>query len=198
MKNTSKQKTYPTFKTAIMIEKHPFGYYLPKNADKLILGSFPCFNGQDYGEWFYSGSGKYYFWQLLGEAFNLPTEGLENKMKICDTYGIAITDIAFRIERFNGSCSDSKIKIIEMNSDAIRLCLAAGITKVFFTSRFVQKKFFSYFPDFDLEFITLPSPSPAANRYLVRLSEFKELIKANKLKDSYEYRLMKYREELIR
>ena len=41
-----------------MTETHPFGYYIPDQADKLIIGSFPCFNGVDYGDWFYSGSGK--------------------------------------------------------------------------------------------------------------------------------------------
>ncbi len=41
-----------------MIEEHPFRYFIPDNANKLIVGSFPCFNGTDYGDWFYSGSGK--------------------------------------------------------------------------------------------------------------------------------------------
>ncbi|WP_183906706.1 hypothetical protein [Rufibacter immobilis] len=45
-------------KNNLIIEEHPFGYYLPQNAEKLLIGSFPCYNGEDYGDWFYSGSGK--------------------------------------------------------------------------------------------------------------------------------------------
>jgi hypothetical protein len=32
-----------------MIEPHPFGYFLPSKVNKLIIGSFPCFNGRTMG-----------------------------------------------------------------------------------------------------------------------------------------------------
>jgi len=180
-----------------MIEKHPFGYYLPQNADKLILGSFPCFNGQDYGDWFYSGSSKNYFWPILGDIFNLPTEDIENKKKVCESHGFAITDIALTINRFNGSCSDSKIRIIESNADTINLIIEGGIKKVYFTSKFVQKNFSILFPKIKLQAFTLPSPSPAANRYIAGLTEYRNLIKAKLINDTYGFRVIKYKEALL-
>jgi hypothetical protein len=37
-------------------ELHPFGNFICIDSEVLIIGSFPCFNGTDYGHWFYSGS----------------------------------------------------------------------------------------------------------------------------------------------
>src|SRR5438552_14377458 len=98
-----------------MIETNPFLYFLPRKPEKLIIGSFPCFNGKDYGNWFYSGSGKNHFWRLLSELLNMPAESREEKQKLCTTNHIALTDIAFKIRRKKGNCSDSNLKIIEFN-----------------------------------------------------------------------------------
>jgi hypothetical protein len=40
----------------------------------------------------------------------------------------------------------------------------------------------------------LPSPSPAANKHIGGLEEYKRLVKGGKVASTYAYRLMKYRE----
>src|SRR6476661_6783649 len=121
-----------------MIETNPFRYFIPSKPQKLIIGSFPCYNGKDYGDWFYSGSGRNHFWQLLSDLCAMPASNQQEKQKLCETKGIALTDIAYRIERKKNNCSDANLSIVELNKNGIDKCLDAGVTNVFFTSKFVE------------------------------------------------------------
>lgn len=179
------------------IEPHPFGYFLPENAEILIIGSFPCIKNNDYGDWFYSSSGKNDFWKLLSDVYNMPVETKSKKIEICQKHKIAITDIGGRIERIKGNCSDSNLKIHEINTIGIEKCLIPSIRNVYFTSKFVEKHFLKHYPKVDITCITLLSPSPAANRYIARLDEFKTLIKSGEITSAYQFRLRKYREHLL-
>lgn len=96
-------------------ELNPSPPFLPKGATKLILGTFPCFNGVDYGDFFYSGSGRNYFWPLLSEIFETPIETITQKKSVCEKNKLALCDIALRIERKAGNCSDSNLLVIEWN-----------------------------------------------------------------------------------
>lgn len=179
------------------IEQHPFGYFLPENAEILIIGSFPCKVNNDYGEWFYCGSGKNDFWKLLSEVYGMQVETKSQKMELCQKHKIAITDIGGRIVRLKGNCSDSNLKIHEPNAIGIDNCLIPSIRKVFFTSKFVEKHFLKFYPNFDRPYSSLISPSPAANRYIARLDEFKSLMKSGEITSAYQFRLRKYREHLL-
>src|SRR3954463_10787758 len=119
------------------VEKNPFRYFLPKHPLSLIVGSFPCYNGKDYGDWFYSGSGKNHFWKLMSDTFGMPANDRAEKKALCEKFGIALTDIAYKIERKKNNCSDANLSILEFNKKGIDICLHAGVQKVFFTSRFV-------------------------------------------------------------
>lgn len=177
-----------------MAETHPFKYYLPPDADKLIIGSFPCFNGTDYGDWFYSGSGKSDFWRLISEVFGLPANTRQEKEQLCMQNGIAITDIAYKVTRKKGNCSDSNLEIIEANTTYMAKCLDTGIQKIFFTSKFVENFFLKNFLHTLIPSTVLISPSPAANRYIGGLEEYKKLKEAGKITTPYTFRLMKYKE----
>lgn len=180
-----------------MIETNPFRYFLPPVAEKLIIGSFPCFNGTDYGDWFYSGSGRNYFWKLLSDILEMPAETRAQKKKLCETRNIALTDIGYKIERKKNNCSDANLRIVEFNKKGIDACLKAGVSAIFFTSRFVEKQFKKNYPDVDLPSYVLLSPSPAANKHIGGMQEFKQLIKDKSIRSPYEYRLLKYREHLL-
>ncbi|MDN5201192.1 hypothetical protein QQ008_07460 [Fulvivirgaceae bacterium BMA10] len=180
-----------------MIEEHPFKYFLPENPNKLIIGSFPCFNGIDYGDWFYSGSGKNDFWELLSKVFQLPAKTRNHKEELCRKNRIGITDIALKIKRKKGNCSDSNLEIIEYNLDNIKLCLSKGIDTIFFTSKFVDKHFSSQFTNLGIPTIVLLSPSPAANTYIATLHEYKKLLNSKLISGTFEYRLLKYKEALL-
>ena len=176
-----------------MIEIHPFNYYSPKDADKLIIGSFPCYNGNDYGEWFYCGSGRNDFWKLLSDIFHLPVENKEQMMELCDINHIAITDIAYKIERIQNSCKDSDLKIIEYNADGITKCLTQNIKHLLFTSKFVEKHYKMVYPNSVIESTVLLSPSPSASIYIGSLPEYKDMLSRGLLNSTYDYRLLKYR-----
>jgi hypoxanthine-DNA glycosylase len=180
-----------------MVEEHPFGYFIPEKANKLIIGSFPCYNGKDYGDWFYSGSGKSDFWKLIAEVYNMPYLNREDKQNICVEHGIAITDIALKITRTKGNCSDSNLKIVEINKAGISQCLAADIKAIYFTSKFVEKHFTENFPEVQIPSFVLPSPSPAANVYIAGLAEYKELLLKEAVSSPYDYRLLKYQDCLL-
>jgi hypoxanthine-DNA glycosylase len=179
-----------------MIEKNPFRYFLPSNPEKLIIGSFPCFNGKEYGDWFYSGSGKNHFWKLLSDILGMPAENRQQKIDLCEKNNIALTDIAYKIQRTKNNCSDSNLKIIEFNHKEIETCLEANIKTILFTSKFVEKQFKKHYPEILIPSFVLLSPSPAANMHIGGLKEFKELIAKKKISSPYEYRLIKYKKHL--
>jgi G:T/U-mismatch repair DNA glycosylase len=180
-----------------MIEDHPFVYFLPQTTERLIIGSFPCFNGTDHGEWFYAGSGKNEFWRLLAAVFNQPTESKADKQILCEQHGIALTDIALRIERKENNCSDANLHIIEINRIGLDICLAAWPNMIYFTSKFVQRHFFRHYPEVSIPSQVLVSPSPAANRHIASLAEYKQMRAKDMVKSPYEYRQLKYRQMLL-
>jgi hypoxanthine-DNA glycosylase len=179
------------------IETHPFEPFYFDTATTLILGSFPCHNGTGYGEWFYCGSGKSDFWKLLSGTFSLPVERLEQKRELCLQHKLALSDVAYRIIRTKNNCSDANLKIIEHNREGILKCLTPGITRVLFTSRFVEKEFGKILPDFAIPTEVLLSPSPAANTYIASLTDYKMKFANNQTKSVYEYRLADYRKKFF-
>jgi G:T/U-mismatch repair DNA glycosylase len=179
-----------------VIETNPFRAFLPPDPRILILGSFPCFNGTDYGHWYYSGSGRSHFWTLLSDVFGMPAGTLHEKRTLCREHGIALSDVAWRVRRRRGDCSDANLRILEFNEKGVSACLDAGVKKVFFTSRFVGRHFNALFPGCKLPVFLLPSPSPAANKHIGGLSDYKALRTSGRIGSAYEYRLLKYRELL--
>ena len=179
-----------------MLETNPFRPFIPKQPRLLILGSFPCFNGVDYGPWYYSGSGRSFFWPLLADLFRMPAGTLAQKKAICEAHGIALADVALRVRRNRGNCSDSNLQIVELNQAGVGRCLDSGVKRVFFTSRFVERQFLKMFPGCALPCFLLPSPSPAANRHIGGLDDYRNLLRSKKISSVYEYRLERYRELL--
>lgn len=178
-----------------MNEKHPFEAFLPELSKILILGSFPCGNQEvGYGKWFYCGSGRNDFWRLLSKVFNLPVDTKEEMEELCKKNRIAITDIAFEVNRKKGTCSDSNLEIILVNRKPIQNCLDLGIDCVYCTSKFVEKLFKDNFPDYTGKTTTLLSPSPTVNRFIGGLDEYKNLKQTKQLENPFDYKLLKYKE----
>jgi hypoxanthine-DNA glycosylase len=180
------------------VETHPHVAFCPPGATTLILGSFPCFNGIDYGDWFYSGSGRNEFWRLLSDTFHLPANNLEQKKKLVIDHKIALSDVAYRIIRTKNNCSDSNLLIVEDNRPGIESCLLPTISRVLFTGRFVERKFQKLFPELAIPTEVLLSPSPAANRYVGSLPDYKEKLLRGEVRSVYEYKLQDYRSKLLR
>jgi hypoxanthine-DNA glycosylase len=158
--------TYNSF----MIETHPFGVFLPKNAKYLLLGSFTTkeaydeLKKADY-EWFYS-SKRNQFWPIMEIVYGVKLQTRQQKERLFSRLRVAVTDIILSCERLNNSNLDINLCNITFAVKEIGEVLDQNqIQKIYFTSRFVEGKFKSKFKELidrhtDVELITLPSPSP--------------------------------------
>lgn len=175
-------------------EKHPFEPFVNKDATILIIGSFPCMNKDEgYGEWFYSGSGKNEFWKLLSDVFQMPANNREQMEKLCRKNKIAITDIASQIQRKKNTCSDSNLLIDVFNKSGIEKCLTRAIKRILCTSKFVEKKLRANMPEIQVPIYALLPPSPAANRYVASLQDYKTQKQNNKIASVYDFKLLNYK-----
>lgn len=149
-----------------MIETHPFKSFIPKNPKYLILGSFTGkITPENNYDWFY-GTKRNQFWPILREVYKLKLADKNSKQKLLKKLKIAISDIIYQCERKKGTNLDNNLTNITYNTEAIRKIFKGNkIQKVFFSSRFVEKKYRQIFKDVvnkhpEVKLITLPSPSP--------------------------------------
>ena len=146
-----------------MLETHPFGNFVPSNAVYLILGSFTAKPTDDSYDWFYA-TKRNQFWPILEKVYKLKLDSKESKQQLFTRLRIAIADIIYQCERKKGNSLDSNLTNIVYNHKGIEVILATNrIKKIFFSSRFVEKKFKNVFKEIikshpEIELITLPSP----------------------------------------
>jgi hypoxanthine-DNA glycosylase len=155
-----------------MIETHPFDNFVPLNAKYLILGSFTgrqAVKGSavsdDSYDWYY-GTRRNQFWPILEVVYGVELRDKHSKQALLRQLSIAITDIIYQCERKEGTNLDTNLINIVYNSEAIAEILESNqIEKIFFTSRFVEKRYKKVFKDLihlypSIELVPLPSPSP--------------------------------------
>lgn len=167
-----------------MIEIHPFSFFVPTNAKFLILGSFTGKNvGENSYDWFY-GTKRNQFWPILEAVYKVKLNTKEDKKDLFEKLHMAIGDIIYSCERKKSSNLDVNLVNIIYNTKVVEEVLEENnLTRIFFTSRFVEKKFKQVFKDIikhfsNIELITLPSPSP---RYAViskeeKIKRYKKLL----------------------
>lgn len=168
-----------------MLETHPFGIFIPPMAKYLILGSFTAVKREnDYAyDWFY-GSKFNQFWKILSEVYNSKLDTKIKKQMHLTKLSTAIGDIIYQCDRINGSSLDSKLTNIIFNTKSIADLLSEQkIETIYFTSRFVEKKFKKNFKNLiklypQTKLITLPSPSPryASMRLNEKIEKYKQLL----------------------
>jgi hypoxanthine-DNA glycosylase len=172
-----------------MIEVHPFGSFVPNNAKFLLLGSFTtkqAYDDKTKGRyvWFYANGGRNQFWPILEEVYGRRLQTRKDMEKLFTTLGMALADIIYQCERRKNSNLDINLKNIVYALDDIAQILKDNyITRIYFTSRFVETKFRSNFKEIlkqysSIELITLPSPSPryAQMTKNQKLEKYKELL----------------------
>lgn len=165
-----------------MIEVHPFGDFIPKNSEYLLLGSFTTKPKDDY-VWFYA-NGRNHFWPIMEEVFELELKTKESQQKLFKNLNMALSDIIYSCERKKDSNLDNNLTNIIYNIDGVNNIVKNNdIKKIFFTSRFVETKFKRLFKDLIEEFphidlIYLPSPSPrfAAMSKQEKIEMYKKLL----------------------
>jgi hypoxanthine-DNA glycosylase len=173
-----------------MVETHPFEIFVPPNAKYLILGSFaakeamkdhPKFDASY--DWYY-GTRRNQFWSILEAVYNMELRDKQSKQDLFTRLGIGIGDIIYQVERDKDSSLDYYLKNPAYNKDAIAHAVDENpIHTIFFTSRFVEKRFSSEFkeiinPHPTIELIALPSPSTRYARMNLeqKITRYKELL----------------------
>lgn len=147
-----------------MLEKHPFGDFVPRKARYLVIGSFvgkyvPGYN------WYYSNQ-RNQLWPIIESVYSVKLARKSDKQKLFRQIGIAICDIIQSCERKSGNNLDTNLSNITYNTEGIRkIVRTRKIEKIYFTSKFVEKKFKREFNEIILkypriELVSLPSPSP--------------------------------------
>lgn len=167
-----------------MIEIHPFGCFVPRNAKYLLLGSFIGKITKDNNfDWFY-GTKRNQFWPILREVYNLPLEKKEDKISLFSDLKMAVTDVILSCERKMGTNLDSNLINITWNNDVVGKILEENrISKIFFSSRFVEQNYKRHFKELffgykKIKYVTLPAPSPryAALSLSQKVNIYKELL----------------------
>lgn len=150
-----------------MYETNPFKVFSPLGAKYLILGSFAAKDGRKGHayDWYYS-NGRNYFWPILRQIYSLELDTKSKQQALFRELHIAIADVILKCKRTKKSSLDVNLKECKYNIAAIsKVFETRRLTKVFFTSRFVEKIFRRRFAQLldgypEIEFVTLPSPSP--------------------------------------
>lgn len=164
-----------------MVETHPFGSFVPSGAKYLILGSFTTKEAFDDEKkeayvWFYSNGGRNQFWPILEEIYGVKLQTRKEMQQLFSSLGMALADIIYQCERKKHSNLDMSLSnIVYAVEDISHILESNPITKIFFTSRFVEAKFRRIFKNIinrypSIELVTLPSPSP---RYVLMSKSMK-------------------------
>jgi G:T/U-mismatch repair DNA glycosylase len=105
-----------------LIEKHPLGFFLPKNTQILMLGSFPP-KKERWSMDFYYPNFQNDMWRILGIIFfnnqnyfiNTAKKGFNKTLieSFCYSKGIALGDTAIEIIRLKDNASDKFLQVIK-------------------------------------------------------------------------------------
>ena len=185
-----------------MIERHPYGDYIPKNARYMLIGSFPIgkFTNpdkkheiKDHEIDFFFGGEKNLLWKLLGLCFDVELKTKSDIVKFLRSKNLAIGDVIQACRRRNGSASDAALCDIEWNLNLLKRIKRHHIKKVFFTSKSVELWFDRMFPEAEgFERITLISPSAQSVRSLPRNPEFQKWVKSHPGEPKFNFILADY------
>lgn len=180
-----------------MIERHPYGFFIPKHPRSIIIGSFPIgkFSNpkrrneiKQHEMDFFFGGEKNLLWKLLGASYGKELKTKEDVVMLLEEKGIAVGDVIQSCRRKLGRASDSDLYDIKWNHELLEIIQKNQIKRLYFTSKQVQKWFLRLFgPQPDLEIVLLISPSAQSVRGLVRSTSFIEWKKRNPKAPAREY-----------
>lgn len=186
-----------------MREHHPYGEFIPKNANAMIIGSFPIgkFSNPKRSHEikkhefdFFFGGEKNLLWKLLGAVFGMPVTSKSEIKKLLAKQQIGVGDVIRSCKRKVGGASDTDLYDIEWNVELINVIRKNKIERLYFTSRKVESWFNRLFKDTDdLIKISLISPSGQSVRSITRREDFKAWEKSHKDAPKVDFILHDYR-----
>lgn len=109
----------PMSSTAVNIEPHAFGNYVPVGAETLVIGTFPTHKRNWKFEFFYPNSSNI-FWRLVGDLFNHTfihnsgEEAVHERKAVAALYKFALTDMLAKAIRQKDNSGDDQLVKIEL------------------------------------------------------------------------------------
>ena len=205
-------------------EEHPFPSFYNRDIQYLIVGSFPPIKltkkvmkddelkkyyeqylktnpfNEEKDIKFYYGSSDNYFWSVLRTIYKEKLSNSQEIMEFLKRKKVGITDLfekcrrKIRNEKIDSA--DSNLVVLENRDLNVIFNECKGLKKIFFTSKWVFKKFIKLYPESPYDLVILESPSGAYDRNIGRIDEYKQKKSINKDYNCFTYRLDKYKEKL--
>jgi hypoxanthine-DNA glycosylase len=165
------------------LEHHPFGSFIPKNVQYLVVGTFP---GRQFSQrtaaeneadiYAFSYGGRNQFWRIMEKIYgvNLPTR--DSKKHLFQHLNIGMLDVIQACRRKKSSNLDTDLTDIVWNqADFEQIFRENTIKTVFCTGKAVAQIFQKWYPE--QACVALPSPSPlyAAMRFEEKLEFYKNV-----------------------
>lgn len=177
-------------------EFHPYGEYLTRKRETLIIGSFPIGKFTDpkrrheikeHEIDFYYGGECNHLWKILAQIFDRDLSSKEKIIAFLEDEKISMGDVIKSCRRKNGGASDSDLFDIEWNKDLHDIILKNHFKRLYFTSKKVYHWYLKHIAKEigskeGVEEIVLPSPSGSGVRTipaLVRDEFYKNAFKKN-------------------
>lgn len=133
--------------TLITHHQHLHLYPIPKDSEKLILGTIHPHHHENFLLPFFYGN-KNSIWEIFADAFphllSRPIT-LEKVLSFLKTKKIAVSDTVVSCKRNDSTYLDNDFTCIQLNTELIEQIKNAKITDVFFTSGFGKNNAFKLF-----------------------------------------------------
>ena len=152
----------------MQVEVHPFGAFLPKNLNYLLVGTFP---GKQYSQmsqaevladplaWSYAGKNQ--FWRIMENIYDVSLPDREAKQLLFNELGIGLIDLIYSCSRKNNTNLDNNLVNITWNKAAFEHLLIEKKDLIFFcTGKGVADILKKWLPEHGDNIVSLPSPSP--------------------------------------
>lgn len=121
-------------------EIHPWKPFIPKKADKLLLGTFPTHPDNRKNDGFFYPNPNNDFWRIIFKTAGLDLEdsqkmnSVEFRKKVLTKLGLGIADICQRIYRQQSSSNDNAVFPVEFTNIFLLLEKHPDITTIVVTS----------------------------------------------------------------
>lgn len=128
---------------------HPFKWYIPKNAETLIIGTFPPVNERWSYEFFYPNINNL-FWKILSKiaGHELSRSGsnmVQDRKNILHALKVGVTDMGGTIIRLNNDSKDESLQIIEYMDIVKLISTHPSIKRIILTSSSGRSSAFGWF-----------------------------------------------------
>lgn len=139
-----------------MVERHPYKPFLNNKTKTLIIGTSPPMRFTQRLEMekddvdFYYGSCDNYFWDLIGDVFNVKLSrensdsAIEQRKNVLMKHSIGLIDIIYEFERKEKNASDNNLDVFKYSDLIAILKENKNISKIFFTGRATESMVSNY------------------------------------------------------